>query len=708
MVYNSIADLKAVAIPTDNFANVLGYSTPADGGGGDFYYDATDTTSADDDGTIFTSTASGATGRWKRLYSGALNVKWFGVKGDDSTDDTIKINSAIANLPIESTLFFPSGDYHISGNLNINNKQNIILQADANTIIKVPVTDLSAFVLTACSNVVIDNFNIIGTSLTKFTSSLTAAILMEGCHGCVVSNNKITNYSGHGILLYPFSEAGCTYNTIIRNNITNCYGMNALTQTEYAARLQDASGIMLGYSGGGYFHTDNVIEYNIIDNGFLASHGISLIAHGYNNRLNNNILTNCLSYGVFVYESAYDPVPHDTRLVYNNEIIGNTISNIGIPAQISGGTYSFGSGIYSQKGHRTIITNNRLTEVAMGSNAGSTLAVAAIDVNQGHESIIQNNIINTSGYNGISVSISFGTVVQNNKIYNAANVGVFIHISSDVVIDNNIINGSGVNSILIDSRFTGDTDVANNGIFLPYQNTYSGQNIQISKNTIIQENSNSVVQATGVTTGSGITASDVTGLNFANNKVNSQMYGISLSYCQDSIVENNRFEASSTAAIVISSGTNTDNIKIVKNHVKALAGSITQMILAAGSNIMTDGNTIEGTSSYYINYLGVNYRPSYRAFFGINSMPTTGHYNLGDKIYSSNLGAGYLGFICVAAGTPGTWMPFGRVGTDLDKAQNGTTRPSVTTKGFLFFDDMLGKPIWWNGTGWVDATGATV
>lgn len=38
----------------------------------------------------------------------------------------------------------------------------------------------------------------------------------------------------------------------------------------------------------------------------------------------------------------------------------------------------------------------------------------------------------------------------------------------------------------------------------------------------------------------------------------------------------------------------------------------------------------------------------------------------------------------------------------------GTTRPTYPTKGEDFFDETLGKPIWWNGTDWVDATGATV
>lgn len=38
----------------------------------------------------------------------------------------------------------------------------------------------------------------------------------------------------------------------------------------------------------------------------------------------------------------------------------------------------------------------------------------------------------------------------------------------------------------------------------------------------------------------------------------------------------------------------------------------------------------------------------------------------------------------------------------------GVDRPGNVETGYLYFDDNLGKPIWWNGSSWVDANGATV
>jgi len=86
----AISNLKAETVNFEGKAvNVLGYYAKGDGGGGLFYWDAA-STEADNGGTIIQANAI-TTGRWKRVFSGAVNVKWFGAKGDgkDALDGNI-------------------------------------------------------------------------------------------------------------------------------------------------------------------------------------------------------------------------------------------------------------------------------------------------------------------------------------------------------------------------------------------------------------------------------------------------------------------------------------------------------------------------------------------------------------------------------------------------------------------------------------------
>ena len=98
---------------------------------GVFQYDPTDTTSADNGGTIIV----GADGRrWKRDFIGAVNIKWFGAKGDwngvTGTDDTAAIQAALNSLPTMTysdpvqtytngggEIFAPRGSYLVTDTL---------------------------------------------------------------------------------------------------------------------------------------------------------------------------------------------------------------------------------------------------------------------------------------------------------------------------------------------------------------------------------------------------------------------------------------------------------------------------------------------------------------------------------------------------------------------------------------------------------------
>jgi hypothetical protein len=101
------------------------------------------------------------------------------------------------------------------------------------------------------------------------------------------------------------------------------------------------------------------------------------------------------------------------------------------------------------------------------------------------------------------------------------------------------------------------------------------------------------------------------------------------------------------------------------------------------------------------------------ARFDAGSFKATGSIELGGA-YTSPLKIGALriwrdtngDLRCKDGSDPGSATD----GTLLQEANGGTTaqRPASPNTFWMYFDTTIGKPIWWNGTNWKDATGATV
>lgn len=91
--------------------------------------------------------------------------------------------------------------------------------------------------------------------------------------------------------------------------------------------------------------------------------------------------------------------------------------------------------------------------------------------------------------------------------------------------------------------------------------------------------------------------------------------------------------------------------------------------------------------------------------------PTSGTYAVGDVMVNTTTTTTYVKtWECIIAGTPGTW----RATSWWVSFGNTAGRPAGLTaadRGVQYFDSTLdadGKPIWWTGTAWVDATGTPV
>ena len=124
---NNIAALRALLKTGSPSAFALGYYTKGDGGGGEFYYDNLDTTSADNGGTIIVANDGG---RWKLLVGNYISVKQFGA----SSTSTATANLAAIQAAIDAIVAIGGGNVLIPKNFNLTINGYILLPRSVNLL----------------------------------------------------------------------------------------------------------------------------------------------------------------------------------------------------------------------------------------------------------------------------------------------------------------------------------------------------------------------------------------------------------------------------------------------------------------------------------------------------------------------------------------------------------------------------------------------
>lgn len=122
----------------------------------------------------------------------------------------------------------------------------------------------------------------------------------------------------------------------------------------------------------------------------------------------------------------------------------------------------------------------------------------------------------------------------------------------------------------------------------------------------------------------------------------------------------------------------------------------------AGTGEISHGDILQASSTNIV-----------RKMIRAAAIPATGTWSNGDKVLRTNpntTNSVVTEWTCVTAGTSGTWAATGWY-TKKDTTANRPTGLTSSDAGVQFFDTTLaaaGKPIWWTGSAWVDATGSVV
>ncbi|AWH84039.1 hypothetical protein HYN59_02450 [Flavobacterium album] len=119
----NIAELKNYPVGTDEItAFVQAYTNRGDGGGGTFIFKRPLSGIATDDGGIFiapTTQTSGHEGMWIRQFTGFIDVRFYGVMGENPSVDATDGFQAAINYAAKSTANYPANPF-------IYNKSNVV------------------------------------------------------------------------------------------------------------------------------------------------------------------------------------------------------------------------------------------------------------------------------------------------------------------------------------------------------------------------------------------------------------------------------------------------------------------------------------------------------------------------------------------------------------------------------------------------------
>lgn len=670
---------------------------------GFFYRNDTDTTTADNGGTVIVS-ANGK--RWKRLFDGPVNVKWFGAKGDGVNNDTVLCQAAIDySVSIGADLYTPSGVYMISASHGVNevpgSRPGRGLFIDGPLRIKLEIgsefklipsdfVDPTLLIIRNTENVIIDGGTWTGDRYTHLgTTGEGGGLIIATCCSNVLVRNAFGRFAwgdGLGAYSYPaktVAESGLGYTSPPTVTITGGGGSGAVA----TAILGDGT-----YGTLGTVHRFNVTNQGL---NYTTDPTVVLTGGGGSGATAKAIVSkDGKVVGITIVNSQIckNITFENCRAVKNGRnnltigaIDGLTVNNCLFEAADRIAP-KFGIDI-EPDGNQESARNILIENCTFKDNFVGGIALGG--GNRCYRVTLRDCVFINNGV-GFSVSNSYEISFVNNRIYGGALAssggGGFTNSTrcsftrNFIDLDNKSLLGlAGVIATASSSKITFDANIirrCNRGIslndgsgFIVINNNISDLGRQaIYQSGIITQSQFIGNNISANTEGDGTFFGQATNCMFSKNRF-SDMYTDALyGNFTDCEITGNQFTnwsaiLTNAAAIL---AINMNGCLVHGNYFKA----------GTGSNFAIEESNPPTAPSYVQqNYLAytTTMNPLQKLKVGTicednhhsrySAAPTTGTWLAGQRVYhSSPTAGGNIGWVCTVAGSPGTWKPFGTIG----------------------------------------------
>lgn len=369
-----------------------------------FFYDPSDNTTPDNNGTVIVC-ADGK--RLKRYYTGDANLLWFGNSLEDgSVDNSGTISAAIASV---HNIYVPNGKtIYLSSPILINNLNNWSLKCSEGATITGYSLEKNLMRIIGCNQ-----FNILGGNWTHTSiPTSNSQIGTNGASSIYIQNS--TNYIIEKTHIFYSAEMGicqssCANGQAINNTVNSCfrdgiyadYSVNmlyngnhifdvkddALSMHDYGVASQRTFIAGLGYSQAGY----SIITNNRVEN---AYEGFSSL-HCTNLRVEGNIISNTVNSGINISNNPAIATG-GTSVFSHIKIVNNTLENTNKSTLIMGVTYPNQG---QNNGARGSVFIGTQVQDQFGFNSIFTPTTI-----RGFDVIVAENQVNQSGANAYTFS----------------------------------------------------------------------------------------------------------------------------------------------------------------------------------------------------------------------------------------------------------------------------------------------------------------